>query len=281
MRRGESEHRHGRGVERGGDGREEEEEGEDVPGEEGDVLVGEQLGQQREEQWRGEDLVGRETCVHPAEVGGGEGEAVVRGRVDQPHGVDGVLAALHGRVEAVDDAAPENVVFADQVQVAALVQLQHVAVVDARHVVGVAVHRLLQLQVALVRLATLLLVGLDGRARKTLGEEGDHHQQDHDGEKAACDAGEEEGVATDPGELLHQSGEVGLGIAEEAAETGTHDATVKAVGERYFEMPPMVTITLKPRDCLSSEQTSLTYVFSTPKLPFVKPQRPRIHKART
>ena len=245
------------------------------------MLVGEQTGEEGEEERRGEDLVGREAGIHPAEVGGGEGEAVVLGRVDQPHGVDGVLAALHGRVEAVHDAAPQHVVLADQVQVAALVQLQHVAIVDARHVVGVVVHRLLQLQVAFVRLATLLLVRLDGRARETLGKEGDHHQQDHDREDAACDARQEQRVAADPSEFLHQAGEVRLGIAEKSAETGTHDATVKERGKRYLEMPPMVTITLKPRDCLSSEQTSLTYVFNTPKLPFVKPQSPRIHNART
>ena len=188
--------RHGDGAAVGerGDGREEEEEAVDVAGEEGDGLAVQEAREQREEQRRGEDLHGRETRVHPAEVAGGEVEAVVLGRVDEPHRVDGVLAALDNGVEAVHDAGDEHVALADELQVAALVELQDVAVVDRRHVVGVHVHQRLQLVVARLRLLTLggvLRAHLLGEA---LAEEDEDGDEDQDGEHGAQEAGEEQGV---------------------------------------------------------------------------------------
>ena len=72
----------------------------DVPGHVGNLLVGHQPGELREQQRGGEDLHGAHAGVEPAQVRGGEGEAVVLGRVDEPDRVERVLAALDTAVDA-------------------------------------------------------------------------------------------------------------------------------------------------------------------------------------
>lgn len=77
-----------------------QQEGIDVPGHVGHLLVGHQPGELREQQRGGEDLHGAHAGVEPAQIRGSEGEAVVLGRVDEPDRVESVLAALDTAVDA-------------------------------------------------------------------------------------------------------------------------------------------------------------------------------------
>ena len=147
---------------------------------------------------------------------------------------------------------------ADEREIAALVQLQNVAIVHAGHVVRVLAHRLAQLLVALLGLLVLCSVGDAHRLRQTLGKERQHHDQNHDRKDGSHDAGEEERTLPNPGEPLNQTGEVRLGIAKEATQTGTNHTNGKGAEKPNFAIPPIVTMILKPKDCMSSEQVSLT-----------------------
>ena len=148
MRQRRGANRDGACVCKGGEWREDEEEGVDVASEEGHHLAAHEAIEQWEEQWRGEDLHGRETRVHPAQVAGGEVEPVMLRRVDEPHGIDSVLAALDDGVQAVHQAGDEHVTLADELDVAALVELEDVTVINGRHIVGVRLHDGLELLVA-------------------------------------------------------------------------------------------------------------------------------------